>query len=74
MGDAKLFAATGAWIGTAALPGALFIAAATGLVVELARRALTGRGCRLHRLAFGPYLALATWIGWIFGPLVPVGL
>lgn len=72
MGDAKLFAATGAWIGLAALPGTLLLAAATGLVVELGRRILTGRGGRWQRLAFGPYLAFATWTGWIFGPLLPV--
>jgi len=72
LGDAKLFAATGAWIGLAGLPGALFLAAMSGLAVEIARRALGRRGWR-ERLAFGPYLAFATWAGWIFGPLLPAG-
>lgn len=72
MGDAKLFAATGAWLGTSALPGALLLAAASALVIELTRRALRGQLGRYEHIAFGPYLALATWAGWVFGPLIPV--
>lgn len=71
LGDAKLFAATGAWLGALALPGALLIAALTALTVEVIRRGLRRDLGRSDQLAFGPYLAFATWLGWLVGPLVP---
>jgi len=71
MGDAKLFAVTGAWLGTLALPGTLMVAAGSALLVELVRRGRQGRLQRFEHLAFGPYLAFATWAGFVFGPLIP---
>ncbi len=67
-GDAKLFAAIGAWIGWMGLPSALFIAG----VVGIGHAALRGGG-RLtgaDRIPFGPALALGGWIVWLHGPLV----
>jgi leader peptidase (prepilin peptidase)/N-methyltransferase len=60
LGDAKLFAAGGAWLGWQALPLVLAVAAVTGLVFALAAR----RRPAPH-IAFGPWLALGIWIGWI---------
>lgn len=58
-GDAALFAATGAWLGWAALPLVLGSAAIAGLVVALL---LWGRGITATtRLPFGVFLAAATW-------------
>lgn len=66
-GDAKLLAAAGAWLGTAALPQVILLAAPLGL---LAAPALAGFRLRAHSaVPFGPFLALATWILWLFGPL-----
>ncbi|MGI4876532.1 MAG: prepilin peptidase [Janthinobacterium lividum] len=63
-GDAKLFAASGAWLGWEALPTVLAAAAIAGLVVALLlwRRGLT----TTTRLPFGIFLAAATWIVAVF--------
>jgi len=68
-GDAKLFAAAGAWLGVTALPQVILVAALAALV---AAAALHLRGVRIHAqsaLPFGPFLALAIWALWLFGPL-----
>jgi leader peptidase (prepilin peptidase) / N-methyltransferase len=70
LGDAKLLAAAGAWLGWAALPSVVLIAAVLALALALvqalggAKLALTGK------LAFGPHLALAFWLVWLYGPLI----
>jgi leader peptidase (prepilin peptidase)/N-methyltransferase len=66
-GDAKLLAAGGAWLGWAALPWVMLLGAVLGLALALLHRA---RGMRLTRetaLPFGPPLALAIWIIWLYG-------
>lgn len=55
-GDFKLLAALGAWLGWAALPQIVVIAAVTGAVVGLAAT-LSGRMRFEEPLPFGPYLA-----------------
>ncbi len=58
LGDAKLAAAAGAWLGWAALPSLLLFAAATALVGALVvHRRLRGD----LAVPFGPALALAFW-------------
>lgn len=60
-GDARLFAAGGAWLGVEALPLALLGASLCGLLFALA---LAVRGRTLHArmmLPFGPCLALVIW-------------
>lgn len=61
MGDAKLLAAGGAWLGWDSLPMVVLIAACAGLAAAavgwLAGRPVT----RMTRLPFGPFLALAIW-------------
>jgi leader peptidase (prepilin peptidase) / N-methyltransferase len=59
-GDAKLLAAAGAWLGSAALPWVVLLAAVGALFWALA----TGRG-RVMPLAFGPWLAGGFWAMWI---------
>jgi leader peptidase (prepilin peptidase)/N-methyltransferase len=67
-GDAKLFAAVGGWLGTAALAQVILLAALAALVAA-AGFALAGTRMRAHSaLPFGPFLALATWLLWLFGP------
>ena len=66
-GDAKLLAASGAWLGAAALPQVILLAALSALVVAAC---LPLAGVRLgmrSALPFGPFLALATWVLWLFG-------
>lgn len=59
-GDAKLLAAAGAWLGPAALPWLILLAATGALILAL----INGRG-RTLQLAFGPWLASAFWVLWI---------
>jgi leader peptidase (prepilin peptidase)/N-methyltransferase len=69
LGDAKLLAAAGAWVGIGGLPSVLAGAAIGALV---AAGVLVLRGSKLGRysaLPLGPFLALATWVVWLFGPL-----
>ena len=68
-GDAKLLAAAGAWLGAVALPQIILVAALSALLVAAALR-LSGRTMHAHSaLPFGPFLALAIWALWLFGPL-----
>ncbi len=60
LGDAKLLAASGAWLGIQKLPFVVLIAAVGALVVALAVRAEHSR-----RIAFGPYLAAASFFLWL---------
>ena len=69
LGDAKLFAASGSWLGLAALPSVLMLAALLGLALALAIYASGARISARTRLPFGPCLALALWIVWLWGPV-----
>jgi leader peptidase (prepilin peptidase) / N-methyltransferase len=69
LGDAKLMAASGAWLGLEALPTVLLWATAAALICALVAswrgQPMTGT----TRLPFGPFLAFATWLVWLYGPL-----
>lgn len=68
-GDAKLFAAAGAWVGALALPSVLFLAALFALAAAAVAIA-AGHRLRSHSaLPFGPFLALAAWLVYLYGPL-----
>jgi leader peptidase (prepilin peptidase)/N-methyltransferase len=59
MGDAKLFAAAGAWLGVMAMPWLLLGAAASGLVLAiLIHRRIEGG----EAVPFGVTIALTTWL------------
>ena len=73
LGDAKLFAAAGAWVGWEGLASVLLIGAVAGLCGAAAGRCLGGTLSWSRRLAFGPYLALGFWVVWLHGPLAPAG-
>ncbi|MGI4880144.1 MAG: prepilin peptidase [Janthinobacterium lividum] len=65
-GDARLFAAAGAWLGWLPLPLVLAVAAIAGLLaaVTIWRRDLTAT----TRLPFGTFLAAATWLVYLVRP------
>jgi leader peptidase (prepilin peptidase) / N-methyltransferase len=64
-GDAKLFAAAGAWLGWAALPMVMLVAA-TGAILCISIQAMVGRIISSTTpLAFGPFLALGFWAIWL---------
>ena len=79
LGDAKLFAAVGAWVSWEGLPSVLLLAAAAALVGHLLIGRLLGapqargeRGAPLREreLPCGPYIAGALWLIRLYGPLV----
>ena len=69
MGDAKLFAAAGAWLGWISLPSVLLIATVSA-ITYIGAAALVSRRIDLQRpLPFGPFIAMGLWVVWIIGPL-----
>jgi prepilin signal peptidase PulO-like enzyme (type II secretory pathway) len=70
MGDAKLLAALGAWLGWSALPSILLIASLTGLVggiIWLKRRSFQLQ----QAFPFGPFLVIAGIIELLWPQLIP---
>jgi leader peptidase (prepilin peptidase) / N-methyltransferase len=67
MGDVKLAAAAGAWLGWQALAFVVLIACAVGLVwvgLAVMRR---GRAALEERIPFGVALTFAIWLIWLYG-------
>ncbi len=65
-GDAKLLAAGGAWLGWEALPWVVLLAALFGLAFA-ALWHLRRRVTATTALPFGPAIALAIWVGRLYG-------
>ncbi len=64
-GDAKLFAAAGAWLGWAPLPWVM-IGAALAALAFAGVLALLRRPAAINQpLAFGPFLAIGVWTAWM---------
>ena len=64
LGDAKLLAAAGAWVGWRDLPSVVLLGAVAALTWAL----VTRRDPR-RPLPFGPFLAASFWLVWRFGGL-----
>jgi leader peptidase (prepilin peptidase)/N-methyltransferase len=69
LGDAKLLAAGGAWIGLNGLAGIVLIASFTALVCALSQTVFRQGITSQTRIAFGPFLSFGIWIIWLYGPL-----
>src|SRR5262249_17807775 len=67
LGDAKLFAAAGAWVSWQALPSVLVIASLFALVAVLIWRGATVEAAQ--RVPFGVFLSIGLWLTWLYGPL-----
>jgi leader peptidase (prepilin peptidase)/N-methyltransferase len=66
LGDVKLAAVAGAWLGWTSIPIAVEVAALSALTLYLVRY-LSGRPLRsTQRIPFGLFLAPAIWIAWMF--------
>ena len=65
LGDAKLLAAAGAWLGIFALPFLLLVASAAGLAVGLGAALARRRPVGSLMLPFGPFIALAFFLLWL---------
>jgi leader peptidase (prepilin peptidase)/N-methyltransferase len=69
MGDAKLMAAAGAWLGWRALPSVLLLGCLGGLLWWAVGRLADRRAERDPRIPFGAPLCAAVWLVWLYGPL-----
>ena len=68
LGDAKLAALGGAWLGPGGIAAAMAIAIMAGAVVGGMAR-LSGRLGPREPFPFGPFIALGIWLVWLTGPL-----
>jgi leader peptidase (prepilin peptidase)/N-methyltransferase len=66
-GDFKLFAALGAWLGWQMLPLIILLSAFTGAITGITLIALKRHG-RQAPIPFGPYLAAAGFVAFVWGP------
>lgn len=62
LGDAKLLAVAGAWLGWRALPGVVLIACAGGIAWAAVRLIRRGRAGLAEPIAFGAPLCAALWV------------
>jgi len=69
LGDAKLLAASGAWVAWDGLPSVVLIGAAAGLAIALVMSRRSERLALDQQLPFGPALCLGTWLVWLYGPI-----
>jgi leader peptidase (prepilin peptidase)/N-methyltransferase len=70
-GDAKLLAAAGAWLGWQALPSVVLEASVAGIAAALIAHLLGRRVSRTTALPFGPFIAAAVWLVWLYGVPLP---
>ena len=68
LGDAKLAALGGAWLGGGGIAAALAIAVLSGAIFGCVGR-VSGRLRARQAFAFGPFIALGIWLVWLTGPL-----
>ena len=70
LGDAKLLAAGGAWVGVMGLPVILLVASGTGLLTALTVSQRSRSDSHRVAIVFGPSLALGIWTVWCVGIVV----
>jgi leader peptidase (prepilin peptidase)/N-methyltransferase len=68
-GDFKLLAMLGAWSGWQTLPLVILLSSVVGAAVGIALIIIKGRD-RSNPIPFGPYLAVAGWIAFLWGPQI----
>jgi leader peptidase (prepilin peptidase)/N-methyltransferase len=70
LGDAKLLAASGAWLSIEGLPSVLLISSVAAIAGALLAKLIGIDVTRDTRIPFGPFIAFGLWITWLYGPLV----
>ena len=68
LGDAKLAALGGAWLGPGGIAAAMALAVVSGALAGGTAR-LSGRLGPREPFPFGPFIALGIWLVWLTGPL-----
>lgn len=69
LGDAKLLAGAGAWLSWHGLPSVLIVASGAALLAYLVRSGVAGRSLKDQEMAFGPFIAGAFWLVWLYGEI-----
>ena len=70
MGDAKLLAGAGGWLGILALPMVTLVASGSALALILLKALVTRKSVEAgQRLPFGPFIAIGFWAVWLVGPV-----
>jgi leader peptidase (prepilin peptidase) / N-methyltransferase len=70
-GDFKLLAALGAWLGISMLPVIILLSSFVGSVIGIGMIVILGRDKNIP-IPFGPYLAIAGWIAFLWGDQIIV--
>lgn len=68
LGDAKLLAAAGAWLGWKSLPLVILIGSVSALLVLIAAGFWRGRLAADAAFPFGPFLSLGFFLLWVLAP------
>lgn len=68
-GDFKLLGALGAWMGWQMLPQIILLSSLVGAVIGITMIVVRGRDKNIP-IPFGPYLAIAGWIAFIWGDTI----
>lgn len=68
-GDFKLLAALGAWMGWQMLPQIILLSSLVGAVIGISMIVMRGRDKNIP-IPFGPYLAIAGWIAFVWGDTI----
>jgi leader peptidase (prepilin peptidase)/N-methyltransferase len=71
LGDVKLFAAAGAWVGAQGLPQTLLIASLGGLLYAGVYFRGASRKIALERVPFGAGICIGLWVTWNLGLILP---
>lgn len=69
LGDAKLLAGGGAWLGFSGLPTVMLWATGIAILCVLIAALLGRRIEGAAAMPFGPFLALGFWLVWLYGPV-----
>ena len=70
LGDVKLYAAAGAWVGGEGLITVLLYACCTALLaITASRQRHGGKAQGTDAIPFGPFLAAGIWLVWLYGPI-----
>jgi leader peptidase (prepilin peptidase)/N-methyltransferase len=71
LGDVKLLTASGAWVSWYGLPSLVLVASLGALLVTVGRAVRSGRLDPAAPVPYGAYLAFATWLVALYGPVFP---
>jgi leader peptidase (prepilin peptidase) / N-methyltransferase len=70
LGDAKLFAAAGAWLGFEGMSSVLLYGC-LGALLFVAIKNISGQKMQMQdALPFGPFLSAGIWLVWLYGPVI----